>query len=73
MKTVRVRICVVVDEAGQWTCAGWFNGDERGIKDTALDCFEPKGRERITWVEADVPLPEAEATVNGTAQTQGAH
>jgi hypothetical protein len=65
VKTVRVRICVVVDEAGRFTSAGWSEGSDASVKDVALDSFEPNGRERITWVEADVPLPEAEATVAG--------
>jgi len=63
MKTVKIRICVVVDEQGKWNAFGYSAGglskesDDKS-KEIALDGFEDsKGVEMVYWVEAEVPIP----------------
>lgn len=65
IKTVRVRILVAVDEAGKWTSAG-YAGDTDAKDWIMLDDLGETIAYR--WVEADVPLPEVDITVEGTCQ-----
>lgn len=65
MKTVRVRIAVVVDEKGRYNSAGWNNCDDNYLRASAVESFEPEGMEAVYFIEADVPLPESK-TVEGT-------
>ena len=71
-RTVRVRIAVAVDEEGLWVCEGGslFHGDEaaNGLKNLLPGDYPRRQAARLTWVEADVPLPEPPATVEGEAQ-----
>ena len=64
--TVRVRIYVVTDEQGRHGVCGGSGLSDEQKRDNATDCFEPVGRERGQWVEADALLPEPEAVVKGT-------
>lgn len=70
MKTVRVRIAVVVTDEGAWSCAGWSGpqGEREPDKDIA-DCARDSTMMEVDscnlhWVEADVPMPEMQ-TVKG--------
>ena len=63
---VRVRIAVAVDSTGGWNSCGW--GSSKGNeKDSELASIvlEPMEDDIIRqyWVECDVPIPIAEATV----------
>lgn len=67
-KTVRVRVLVRVDAAGQYLCEGWGvnhapESELRIALDENWNWKEPYFRD--VWVEADVPLPEPLETVEG--------
>jgi hypothetical protein len=70
-KTVRVRICVVVDDEGRWCSAGWTTDQEPPCDDKDLIAYAMESditgaNDRIYFLEADLPLPEfqtIEATV----------
>ncbi len=78
MKTVRVRIPVEVTQEGEWSAGDTSHGpcgDETQEQrdQRAVDCLweslcDDSGRRPtgtlITWIEADVPLPER-VTVEG--------
>lgn len=69
MKTVRVRIAVVVDEKGGYNAVGFQDSDgfvwsDKEILQTAQDAFDPQGNEAVHFIEADVPLPEPQ-TIEG--------
>ena len=67
MPTVRVRIAVAVNDKGDVGAAVSHNGEDDEAKSFALELLgEPSNNERVTFVEADVPLPETE-TVEGQA------
>lgn len=72
MKTVQVRIAVVVNEEGEWAASGWGHaeaglGPEEGIvMDAALELLNQGPEERRFWLTAELPLPttaELTATV----------
>lgn len=60
-KTVRVRIAVAVNRAGRWNATGWRFCDDP-MPDDELMAMASEGLdtigERITFIEADVPMPE---------------
>ena len=65
-RTVRVRACCAVDADGDWNICGWKGAkNEAAMRDIACDMV--KDGERVTWIEASVPLPE-ETTVEGEVQ-----
>jgi hypothetical protein len=70
MKTVRVRICVVVDDEGRYQSSGWK--DSETIEDGELIDFATEGdigpNFRIYFMEADLALPTSE-TVQGTVDS----
>jgi len=67
MKTVRVRIAMTVDPDGGWRSAGWkesgYGDEERDMR----DCVEENADDmaKFYWIEADVPIPEAESVIQG--------
>lgn len=66
-KTKRVRIAVAVDRNGQWGAAP-ICGDNVRPRQALIDFCGMEHLdygERITVIEADVPLPEEPATVRG--------
>lgn len=64
-KTIRVRIAVAVSATGRWGADG-SNSDKDGQSEaTALELIDFEHPNRVTFVEADVPLPEEQATVEG--------
>lgn len=60
-ETVRVRIAVAVSAEGLWSCAG-----ESLRNDDALISEIQNPGDRITFVEANCPLPVAAQTIEGT-------
>lgn len=74
MKTVKVRIAVAVDAAGDWSACGWQvhtpGAREKQEADMLSMAAEPlaSGEARY-WIEAEVPVPEVQ-TVPGTV-TEG--
>ena len=69
MKTVRVRIAVVVDEKGGYNAVGWKGSDgfvwsDKELVKTAQDAFQSEGNEAVHFIEADVALPEPQ-TIEG--------
>lgn len=69
MKTVRVRIPVLVNTDGFWVSGCVVRGekDDRHTLDFLVDSMPDDshtGKERLVYVEADVPVPEIE-TVEG--------
>lgn len=70
-KTVRVRICVVVDDKGHWSSAGWKG--ERALLDCDLidtaheACMTEGNNTRTYFIEADLELPAPE-TIQGTVE-----
>lgn len=75
-ETVRVRIAVAVDQAGNWSAYGATAETERSMRFTASDSravhdvVEDFGNETVEafhWVEADIPLPVAQ-TIQGTVE-----
>lgn len=64
MKTTRVRILVAVDSRGEWASCGYsgaLNLHKWIVKDELWSPFH------YVWVEADVPVPDADTTVVGVA------
>lgn len=68
---VRVRICVVVDDKGRWSSAGWKG--KRALSDSSLidvaheaDITEGSNT-RTYFIEADLELPTPE-TIQGTVK-----
>lgn len=55
MKTVRVRIAVAVDPAGEWNAVGWSRDElEEGPGLASEGVAEG---ERVYWVEAELEVP----------------
>lgn len=61
-RTVRVRIAVATWSDGEWTSARAYAG---GSDEAALKRLYAGEGHRVSWVEADVPLPEPPAVVEG--------
>lgn len=68
MKTVRVRIAVVMTEDGNWVAEGWKHGEDQDFIDLATEhlCETPIAR---YWLTAELPIPE---TAEVEAQVEGA-
>ena len=65
MKTVKVRIAVVVTPDGTWSSCGWDGGEDAekfAIACDGLDCsmdnYMERGAESRFWLEAELPVPE---------------
>ena len=63
-RTVRVRIAVAVTPNGSWEAAGSRGWPDDDASHEARVCSDDPAHARVTYVEADVPLPEPE-TVEG--------
>lgn len=63
MKTIKIKIAVAVWPDGAWNSCGWSGGTDAEKTSIAVEAG-PTG-ERLSWVEANVPLPELE-TITGT-------
>ena len=67
---VRVRICVVVDDKGRWSSAGWKGRLallDSDLIDTAHEADITGNNTRIYFIEADLDLPAPE-TIQGTVE-----
>lgn len=62
---IKVRIPLVINEIGHWNACGWSGTPEGELLDTALSGFdeEPSHAEAIYWIEALIPVPQAETIV----------
>jgi hypothetical protein len=61
MKTVKVRIALVINEKGYWNSYGSFNCSDRRLKELAKESFETydvSDCEQTYFVEVEVPVPE---------------
>jgi hypothetical protein len=64
MRTVKVRIAVAVNKAGEWCANGWFNWKDESAQSAAVEGLDSALPEVVHFVEAEIPLPESE-TING--------
>lgn len=64
-RTVRVRILVAVDDKGDWGALGHHGQSDEETR-TRITFTDKSRGIRYHWIEADVPLPEAETTIAGT-------
>ena len=66
MKTVKVRIALVVNSNGYWSAYGFPKDgprDESMMMDNACDGMgEPNGVEAKHWITAEVEVPEVKET-----------
>jgi hypothetical protein len=65
-RTVRVRIAVAVERGGQWFTHGssqYGDHEAEDMADAAADCTDSPTR--VSFVEADVPLPEEPRVIEG--------
>lgn len=71
MKSVRVRICVVVDDEGRYQSSGLKGSETETYEDKALIKFAMEYdigiNTRVYFIEADLALPTPE-TVQGTVE-----
>lgn len=69
-KTKRVCILVAIDTEGKWVSAGYNLGCGPDPKDWIM--LDDLGLVfRYHYVEADIPLPEAEQTIEGSVSDGG--
>lgn len=64
VETVRVRIAVVVDDSGFWRAVGELGQIDADAVADATGHWDNDGPLSVSWVEAEVPVPEA-VTVQG--------
>ena len=62
MKTVRVRIAVVVGEGGGWNASGWHSARDEDKMGCAFEGLDEGGQAHAYWLEADLQVPDV-ATV----------
>lgn len=68
--TVRVRILVAVDTEGKWASFGHAEHTDKEAKGSIF--FDDlKEIFRWSWIEAEIPLPEAEQTIEGSVSDGG--
>ena len=65
MKTVRVRIAVVVNKKGEWLAEGWMDPNKENTAREMMMWALDQADQDFThadyfWVEADLPLPVRE-------------
>lgn len=86
MKTIRVRIPVLVDERGDWAAVGASSdvsdypikplSDERAIR-CSREMLperwddEPDAQLRLTWIVADVPVPTVDDEMTVEGRREG--
>lgn len=73
-KTTRVRIAVDVNAKGEYHALGWIGAtdDPSGLNDELAEWefYDYVAKVHRIWVEADVPLPPEEPTVEGSAKVE---
>lgn len=72
LKTVKVRIAVVVDAKGNWNASGWKNEHGEGEGEAMNICVDgvDDGGRRF-WVETELPIPKIETFPVSTIQEEG--
>lgn len=62
---IKVRIPLVINRKGQWNACGWSDTPEEELLETVVGNFdaEPSLPEAIYWIEALIPVPQAETIV----------
>ncbi len=73
MKTKKARMLVAMAADGRYFAEGWGEGLDDAVTDSVLDqaCSNldlPPERLRLSWVTAEVPLPEPPAEVAGEVE-----
>lgn len=64
---IRVRILVAVTSKGEWNARGSEIAEPIGLAVNVSRCVPNEGRSvAMHWVEADVPLPQAPQSIQGT-------
>lgn len=70
--TVRVRIAVVVNDAGKWCANAWNDGSTEDFLENCTMGLEEGHQEATYFVECDIPIPQAVAgTVQGIVTPEG--
>ena len=59
---VRVRVAVATTAEGGWSASG---DSHRSVEDTLGEIFYDAASDRLSWIIADVPLPEAPSEIVG--------
>lgn len=75
MKTVRVKIAVGVSPSGNYNTAGWSGASDKSAIDLAREVDEGEDYAeivRVSWVYADVPLPEIAEIEAGRVESENA-
>lgn len=67
VKTIKVRIAVLVDQEGHWTSAGAHNWAGQDAMGGAYECLDPIGGVQEYWLTAELPIPET-LEVQATAE-----
>jgi hypothetical protein len=64
-KTVRVRIAVVLTNAGEYSAFGCSGRDDKFTSEIAFDNMDSVGtNEQLHFIEADIPIPDP-TTISG--------
>lgn len=66
MKTVKVRIALEINQDGEWQASGWTDLE---TWESTMGCFDSLEGDVVRhWIEAEVPVPDAEpAAIAGKA------
>ena len=68
MEKIKVRMAVVVDEAGNWSASGWRGAPKGEAMEVAEQILDPqKGNALEFYVEAELEIPKP-IIVKGTAR-----
>ncbi len=63
MKTVKVRIALMINADGKWSASGWAGAPDEHMRDTVNDCIDQEpNHDTLHWIEAEVPVPEIKST-----------
>lgn len=68
---MKIKLPVFVSPQGKWYACGWSGASSEDMRVNALDCHPDQDGDgsdfRLTWIEADVPMPEPqpETTIEG--------
>lgn len=75
VKTVRVRIAVVVDDRGEWGASGQSGCDDDWHASEAeawlSGGYSATRATRVTWVVAEVPMPTVDEVVTVEGRSDG--
>ena len=57
---MKMRICIIVDDEGNWVAEGYARQVEKEIEDNLQYTVGPKNV--VRWVEVNIPCPHPEMT-----------